>query len=120
MTTVVGNPGYPAYPVKPAKLGGSHGGLEITTQKGLIYNPLFKLGHDENHHVSFFFTALWTAAVLALVLALDDLFDQYVVHKIVNSHNRRTAKFFIHLVTTFVATLALIYIFRIIWGSVYL
>jgi len=111
---------YPIKHAKPVKLGGSHGGLEITSQKGLIYNPLFNLGHDENHHYSFFFTALWTAAVLALVMALDDLFNQYVLHKIRNSHDRRIAKFFIHLGTTFVSTLILIYIFRIIWGSVYL
>lgn len=106
-------------------LGGSHSAkinadIADPDKTGKIYEPLFNLNHENNHHISFFFTALFSAIILAVVVAIDDYLDELIMERFKNNHHRRLIKLGVHVATMFIITLALIYIFRMLWGPVYL
>ena len=108
-------------------LGGSHyekinTDIANPNKSGYIYEPLFNLGHEDNHHISFFFTALFSALILAFFVAINDYLDEILMerYKMKNNHRRRAIKLGIQIAIMFVLTLSLIYIFRILWGPVYL
>jgi len=106
-------------------LGGLHrpqtnADIADPNKKGNIYEPLFNLNHENNHHISFFFTALYSAIILAIVVSVDGYLDELLMKRYKNNNHRRAIKLGIHVVTMFILSLALIYIFRMLWGPVYM
>ena len=83
-------------------------------------NPFFRIDYEKNPHFSFFFTAIFSSLILAVLAAVDDYLDELIMEHYRNNHHRRMIKIGVHVGVMFVITLVLIYIFRILWGPVYL
>ena len=78
--------------------------------------PLINLNH-KNHNNAFFFNALYSAVIFAVVLIFNDYVDKFLdKKKEFKDHHKKSIKVFIHFITTFILTLGLIYLFWVIFG----
>ena len=83
--------------------------------------PLIRVNH-KNHNIAFFFNALYSAIIFAIILTFNDYIDQFLDKKALKDHYKKSIKVFIHLMITFIFTIGLIYLFWFIfgWGNTFL
>ena len=60
--------------------------------------PIFKLNH-KHHSSAFFFNALYSAVIFAVVLVVNDLIDEYIDKNKFKNHHHKYIKLLIHFTT---------------------
>ena len=83
--------------------------------------PIFKLNH-KHHSSAFFFNALYSAVIFAVVLVVNDHIDEYLDKNDFKTHHHKYLKLLVHFTTTFILTFLVIYVFWILfgWGDTFL